>query len=186
MFNSDTSNLQVWFYTNLVSPIQWELDHPDDIPVNASNKFKDHIDKFLSFNYKVWDIQNQLHATTYLELVSKRTSQKIVVGGRADYLVTHSHTTKANYLSEILCVVEIQSRNDETICELQMLVYLLILMNAKNLKWLVGFLVLTDGRCRAFKATRNELGDCVYEMNSCFHVGYIANIFSCIISELNN
>jgi hypothetical protein len=38
-------------------------------------------------------------------------------------------------------------------------------MNTKNLVALVGILVNTDGTCKAFKATRDESGGCVFEMN---------------------
>jgi hypothetical protein len=111
-------------------------------------------------------------------------SQFITIAGRADYLVTKSGVSIAEYLSKILCVIEIQSKDDVDLCEQQMLVYLLILMNTKNLPALVGILVLTDGQCRAFKATRDKHGGCIFEMNDLFHVGYIATVVNQVLGDL--
>ncbi len=65
-----------------------------------------------------------------------------------------------------------------------MLVYLLILMNTKGLRALVGFLVYLDGQCRAFKATRNIDGNCVYEMNDRFHVAYMSDVLCQVLASL--
>jgi hypothetical protein len=93
--------------------------------------------------------------------------------------------TAVNYLHSILCVIEIQSKEDIQKCELQMQVYLLILMNTKNLPALVGFLIFKDGNCRAFKATRDESGGCLFEMNDLFHVCHIAEVMCNILGDLN-
>ena len=98
MFNIDTNNISIWFKTNLIMPILWDLDHPLDVPLNASNQFNDYIQNFKNNGYKVWDIQNNQQATSYLQLTSKRTSESTLISGRADYLITPNHTTKANYL----------------------------------------------------------------------------------------
>jgi hypothetical protein len=58
-------------------------------------------------------------------------------------------------------------------------------MNSKNLPAVVGFLVLIDGTCRAFKATRDEGGGCLFEMNDLFHVCHIAQVMHDILMELN-
>lgn len=85
-----------------------------------------------------------------------------LIAGRVDFIVTRADATTVNYLNEMLCVIEIQSKDNEDECELQMLVYLLIFMNTKkNLHQLVGFLVYKDGQCRAFKASRDAYNNCV-------------------------
>lgn len=182
MFNIDTNEIELWFKTNLVMPIAWNLDHDNDVPPGASSEFSDYKNHFKARGYKVWDIQNKQHATTYLELTSRLTGASTLISGRADYLISFESITKAQYLNQMLCVVEIQSKENEELCIMQMLVYLLILMNTKNLEKLVGFLVLTNGQCRAFKASRSEDGDCVYEQNDLFHVAYIVDIFENILN----
>jgi len=189
MFNSDTAVVKQWFRNNLVMPRDWELEHPNDIPAGASNKFDYHVYRsaFANAGFKLWDIQNKIHATSYIELTTvNEPSQSALIGGRADYLVTRIDANKANYLSKILCIIEVQSKEKEDLCELQMQVYLLILMNTKHLRALVGFAVFRNGQCRAFKATRDEGGGCVFEMNDRFHVTYIAQIFEEISTELFN
>ena len=185
MFNIDTNNISIWFKTNLIMPRLWTLDHPDDVPPNASNRFNDYIQNFNNNGYKVWDIQYNQHATSYLQLTSKKTSECTLISGRADYLITSNQANKANYLYEILCVIEIQSKDDEELCINQMLTYLLILMNTKNLKQLIGFLIYSNGLCRAFKATRGADGNCMYEQNDLFHLTYIFQIFQSILSSTN-
>ena len=91
-------------------------------------------------------------------LAPPRTQQLLfsMIGDRADFIVTPSTYTKEDYLSTIKCVIEVQSEDNENLCELQMLVYLLILMNTKHLPYVVGFLVLSNVQCRAFKVRRNK------------------------------
>jgi hypothetical protein len=183
MFNTDTRSRSQWFKETLVTPRAWELAHPNDVPMGATHLFSDYISSFVGF--RVWDIQNRQHATSYLRVSSVQDPLVFsIIGGRADYVVTSATSTLANYLNTILCVIEIQSKENENLCELQMLVYLLILMNTKHLPFLVGFLVRTDGQCRAFKATRDEFGGCIFEMNDLFHVSYIATIFNNILSTM--
>jgi hypothetical protein len=183
MFNEAAFDVGDWFTSNLVSPLEWILEHPDDIPFGASNTFEFllYCEKFRCFGLKLWDIQNKQHATSYLQLTSNMDGKTTLIAGRADFLVTHANVTMANYLNEMLCVIEIQSKASEVDCELQMLVYLLILMNTKHLKKLVGFLVYKNGQCRAFKASRDIGSNCVYEMNELFHVSYIADILKSIL-----
>jgi hypothetical protein len=185
MFIDTSHDVESWFYANLVRPIEWNLEHPDDPPPAASRSFLDYIETFSQYNYKVWDIQYKIHATTYLQLTSNLDISKTTfIAGRADFLVTPKSSSKATYLSEMLCVIEIQSKTNEQQCELQMLVYLLILMNTKHLKKLVGFLVYNDGQCRAFKANRDIDNNCVYEINDRFHVSHIALMLNNILMDL--
>ena len=183
LFNYPAFDVVLWFKTNLVSPVDWKLEHPDIFPPDASTNFLHYIDTFATNNYKVWDIQNSLHATSYLKLTSLTNNKSTMIAGRADFLVTSKSSSKADYLSNILCIIEIQSKNDNTLCEFQMLTYLLILMNTKNLEKLVGFLVYKDGQCRAFKAKRDLNNNCVYEMNDRFHVFHISYMLNFILNQ---
>ena len=186
MFNKDPLTA-TWFRENLVMPIEWTLEHPHDIPPNASNKFEDQLQSFARFGYKAWNIENRQHATSYIKVTSMADNSCISIAGRADYLITRESVTVADYLSRILCVIEIQSKHEgrsTELCELQMQVYLLILMNTKNLPAVAGFLVMDNGQCRAFKSTRDESGGCLFEMNDAFHVGYIAQVMDTVVKGL--
>jgi hypothetical protein len=109
-----------------------------------------------------------------------------MIAGRADYLVTLADASQADYLNRMLCVIVVQSKDDDELCELQMLVYLLIYMNTKHLKWLLGLLVYRDGQCRAFKATRGVDNDIIYAMNDRFHIAYMSDIFHDIVLSFGN
>jgi hypothetical protein len=186
MFNRDPVAVN-WFRENLVMPMDWTLDHPHDVPPNASNKFEEQLPSFARLGYKTWNIENRQHATSYIKVTSEADKSFINIGGRADYLITREGVTVAEYLNKILCVIEIQSKHGDRnteLCELQMQVYLLILMNTKHLPAVVGFLVLDNGQCRAFKSTRDESGGCLFEMNDVFHVGYIAQVMDNVIKSL--
>jgi len=104
MFNSDTAVVKQWFRNNLVMPRGWELEHPNDIPAGASNKFECHVYRsaFANAGFKLWDIQNKTHATSYIELTTVNEPSQSALIGRADYLVTRSDANKANYLGKIL------------------------------------------------------------------------------------
>jgi hypothetical protein len=177
MFNEETEQIIDWFHSNLVQRMEWNLEHPDTAPSDASHDFNSYKHKFTELGYKVWDMQNKQHANSYIKLTSRENSRWTLLAGRADFLITTNDVTAADYLNKILCVIEIQSNDNEERCEMQMLVYLLILMNTRHLRELLGFLVYRNGLCRAFKASRNEDGNCVYEMNKTFHVVHIADVF---------
>lgn len=183
MFNADTDLRKGWCLKNLVRPIEWNLQHPHDM-LSPSHRFEHFMEQFQPLGYKVWDIQNKQHATSYLRLKSANDPTKWCdIAGRADFLLTPLDATRADYLSRIVGVVEIQSKDAIDLCEYQLLVYMLILMT-KHLPCLIAFLVQKNGQCRAFKATRGADGECIYEMNSVFHVSYIAHIFNDIAQSL--
>eukprot|EP01038_Epipyxis_sp_PR26KG_P017366 gene17366-23987_t len=153
------TNSEIDELMNIRFPVQQEDDIPEvlvkdeDESNHASTMFNEHTN-----DITLW------------------TSNSTLIGGMADFVITYSNVTKARYLNDILCVIEVQSKENEELCIMQMLVYLLILMNTKHLQKLVGFLVLNNGLCRAFKATRNENGDYLYEQNGLFHVSYIVQM----------
>lgn len=174
-----------WFQNNLVLPHEWDLEHPNDVPQHASTRFISYEAAFLRLGYKIWKIENKQHATSYLKVVSSNDDNKyIVIAGRADYLITKRDVTVAEYLNKTLCVIEIQSKPQVNLCELQMQLYLLILMNTKRLSALAGFLILDNGQCRAFKASRDEMGDCLFEMNSLFHVCHLPEVMDRVVRDL--
>ena len=103
------------------------------------------------------------------------------------YINKNHSPTLCKHHPSILRTRKIQSKHGDRnteLCELQMQVYLLILMNTKHLPAVVGFLVLDNGQCRAFKSTRDESGGCLFEMNDLFHVGYIAQVMDNVIKSL--
>jgi hypothetical protein len=115
-----------WFRQNLVMAREWTLEHRSDILPNSSNLFIDYCRSFEVLGYKLWNIEYKQHATSYLKVSLKSNPLRfITIGGRADYLITKSEITISEYLNKILCVIEIQSKQNIEKCELQMQVYLL-------------------------------------------------------------
>ena len=43
---------------------------------------------------------------------------------------------------------------------------------------------MNNGQCRAYKATRDETGGCMFEMNDTFHVTYIAQVMDSVLAGL--
>jgi hypothetical protein len=184
MFNNNPAEIIPWFQQSLVMARDWELDHPHDILPNSSRIFADYGEALEALGYKAWKIENKQHATSYLKVTSKTNGSFVTIGGRADYLITKNNVSVAEYLNKILCVIEIQSKVDEELCQLQMQVYLLILMNTKHLPALVGFLIFNDGQCQAFKATRDEAGGCIFAMNDRFHICYLCTVMVDVLQEV--
>ena len=182
---TNKQTIATWFTATLVHPVLWELEHP--LTMSGSNHFEDYISLFPSKGLKVWDIQNSKEAINRL-YIHTRDKKAITIAGRGDYLITEDSETKASYLNRMLCVVEVESQKRskdyvEEECILQILTYMLILMNTKGLTKLVGFLVLKSGQCRAFRATRDVAGACMYEQNDLFHVSHIADICERLVND---
>ena len=185
-----TLSVKQWMKRVLVNPQEWSLSHPLD-QQGLSNSFRDYLHTF-DPKYKVWCIENDSEANVRLNLFV-RNGKSIIMSGRGDYLITHAMTStglkvsKVNRLSHILCVIEIQSNSDVDACEHQMLAYMYLLMNAKGMQSLIGFLVYTDGGVRAYRATRltrptiGEASGYLYEENDRFHVSNIGVVFSQLI-----
>jgi hypothetical protein len=108
---------------------------------------------------------------------------KITLARQADYLITRRDATKATIYRDIVCVVEIQSKRDRELCEMQNLTYMLLLMNTKGLPWILGILVYEDGTCRAYKAIRNG-ANCVYSTNDLFHLSHIDEVLQFLVDTL--
>ena len=109
MFERQDDNVAEWFKNNLVRAILWELQHPFDIPEGATNSFDftTYKARFEHLGYRLWDIQNRQHATSYLQLTSTLSSKTILIAGRADFLVTSRDASLADYLHRTLCVIEV-------------------------------------------------------------------------------
>ena len=171
--------LRDWFNQVLVNPVLWDLEHPDGKKhPNSSNSFRDYIIDFEELGYKVRDINHAVsNSTSILSVRRTRDYKSASISGRADYIICSLSSTLADFMFHTVCVIEIQSKPDEELCELQMTTYLFLLMNTKALQKLVGFLVYNSGQCRAYKAIRAINGNVVYEENDLFHVSHIAQIF---------
>lgn len=183
-------SVKQWMKRVLVNPQEWLLTHPFD-QKGPSNSFRDYLNTF-DPKYKVWCIENDNEANVRLNLFV-RNGKSIIMSGRSDYLITPAFTSagikvsKVNRLSHILCVIEIQSNSDADACEHQMLAYMYLLMNAKGMQSLIGFLVYADGGVRAYRATRivtptlGGVSGYLYEENDRFHVSNISLVFAQLI-----
>ena len=185
MFSVGTEGeITQWFTDNLVTPGSFEL--PDNIinmvgaiEQEVSHKFTAYVNDIRGNGFKVWDVQNNQHSAGYLRVKSNSEDTIAELSGRADYYVTTGDATKSDYHTsgKLLCVVEVQSKLNTVHCELQMLAYLLILMNTRGLEFVWGALIQSDGNCKMFKATRND-GNCIYEQDGLFHVSHFPVVFN--------
>ncbi len=175
-----------WFIDNVVEPREWHLDHPNDVPPNASKNVMSYQNQFSNNGLKLWDINDDPYSSVKLHLVSKTPPYREAnISGRADYLVTKQGLSRPESLSHVLCVIEKQSGGKpEEQCEHQLETYLFLLMNKYGLLKLVGLLILDDGRCRAYKAIRDASNGCVYFSNDTFHIYYMPQVVTSILRDL--
>ncbi len=178
-------NVRKWFVDNMVEPREWQLQHPDDAPPNASMNMMSYGAQFTEMGLKMWDINHDPYSSVRLHLVSKKNpSRSVNISGRADYLITKDGVSRPESLSHALCVIQKQSGKDEEECEHQLETYLFLLMNKYGLIKLVGLLVLDDGRCRPYKAIRGERNGCLYVSYDTFNIFYIAEVIANILQDL--
>ena len=187
MFNGDEDNeVREWFVQELVHPIHWNCPHPDDLPgPEDSKQFDETIRNGLrDLRLRVWDIQRSQNSAGYLT-IRDRSDRKILLSGLADFILTDQSADEADFLFHTLVVIEIQSQPDDTLCELQIQVYLLLLMNTKALQSVFGVLIYTDGRCRAYRASRGGVGNnCVYEQkNGIFYVIHLPQVIGSLLNR---
>lgn len=173
--DSDDS-LKQWIEDNIISCSEWSCSHPDDYPPSLKNwNMSDYFETFAEFGLKIFDINNRSEFNFGLKLIDS-TGECINLKGRADYLVGDITSTIVDVQYWMKCVIEFQSNPKVSDCELQLQLYLVLVMNLRPaLPGVLGVLVLRDGRCRAYKATRNG-GNIMYEQNDTFHVQYIAEV----------
>ena len=190
MFSADTDHrLENWFRSRLVSTTSWECWHPDTVPYErlplGSYLHILETSRAGGEILKVFDIQTRTTATSRLDICREDNTKVITLSGRADYIISKAGATLTTCLANAVCVIEVQSKPQTSLCELQLLAYLLILMNTEGLGNLVGFLVRKeDFLCRAYKATRNAEGNVVYEENDVFHMSHIPAVLDKILSEI--
>jgi hypothetical protein len=178
--NDSDKVIRNWFENYLVRPIYWLCPHPEDFRPDRSVDFESYIKDFTALNYQVRNINNSVaNSKAYMTIKREKDGRTANLSARVDYVVCLGDASDADYMFKAVCAIEIQSKPNIELCELQMLTYLLLLMNTKSLIKLVGFLVLKDGRCRTYKATR-QVSNVVYEQDDYFHVSFIADVFNSV------
>ena len=84
-------------------------------------------------------------------------------------------------MNKTRCIVEIESKDYEELCQLQMMPYLYIFMNKLGLEKVIGFLISKNGLVRAYRASRIPT-NIVYEENDTFHISHLTEVFNRIIN----
>lgn len=176
-------DLMTWIKDNIVSPVEFDLDHDHTVPPNVSSTFP--IGSFEALGYTVWDVGSNAAFACRAKFVQRNDVSRVFdLSGRADYIITRrtdsrgALTTKADLLHSALCIVEVQSKHrskDIPLCEIQLQLYLLLAMNIGGLRGAIGFLVQDDGMCRTYRATRQPVS-ILYEQNDLVHVSHIAQV----------
>lgn len=175
-----------WIKRNLVAPEDFELDHDHSVPPDQTNDFKDYLVNFEDRGYSVWNVENDVEMTCRVKFVQRNDKSRVCdLSGRPDFIITPSKrksdgvvTTKADRLFCTVCIIEVQSKHrdkDIPLCEVQLQLYLMLVMNMYALPAVVGFLVQDDGMCRTYKATRQP-ESIMYEQNDLVHVSHIAEV----------
>ncbi len=194
MFSGDTDHhLEDWFHTRLVTATNWDCWHPNTVPPEQERLPLISYLRMLETArdgggevFKLFDIQTRQTTNSRLDICREDYEKVITISGRADFIVSKAGATMTTCLAKAVCVIEVQSKDNVHHCELQLLTYLLLLMNTEGLKNLVGFLVYRDGLCRAYKATRSarDSNNVVYEENDVFHMSHIPVVLDRILSEI--
>jgi len=184
----DKETLRVWFSRALASPIHFNLEKPlaDERQAFASRNFVDYRGAIEHLGFTVWDIQDTTGDTISVVLQDPIGRQK-ELSGRADYVIsTKSAKCQGAALQNALCVVEIQSKDNELACEYQTMTYLILMMNRFRFSRLAGILVCNDGTCRSYRASR-ALNDAtgngaIYEQNDKFDLYQIDEILPVLLN----
>ena len=180
----EKETMRVWFKNAIAAPTHFELAKPaaDERQVASSRIFSDYTESIeTSLDVKVWDIQNSTRDTISVVLEDSEGIQK-ELSGRADFIISSRKAmVQGAAYQHALCVVEIQSKPSETDCEYQLVTYLVLIMNRFGLRRVTGILVFNDGRCRAYRASR-EGGNAIYEENDTFHLYQIVEILPALLN----
>ena len=184
----DKETLRIWFSRALAAPRHFHLEKPlaDERQGLASRHFVDYQSVIEGLGFKVWDIQDKTGDTISVVLEDSLGRQK-ELSGRADFIISsQSAKCQGAALQNALCVVEIQSKDDEEACEFQMMTYLVLMMNRFGFSRLAGILVCKDGTCRSYRASRAlnvATGNgAVYEQNDKFDLYQIDEILPVLFS----
>jgi hypothetical protein len=150
-----------FFRNDMLNVQEWHFDKDEGQENTAlSRKFEHYADAIANeLGVTVINVENSNFATERIAIVdpSNRHSR---LSGHSDFFFA---SRAPNF--RILCVIECQGNRDEVRCELQILSYILLLMNKCGLPRLFGILVLDDGRCRSYRAYRNNQGGMINEEN---------------------
>ena len=189
--DDDKETLRIWFSRALAAPRHFHLEKPlaDERQGLASRNFLDYQSAIEGLGFKVWDIQDTTGDTISVVLQDSDGRQK---EGRADFIISsQSAKCQGAALQNALCVVEIQSKDDEEACEFQMMTYLVLMMNRFGFSRLAGILVCNDGTCRSYRASRALNGatgngatgnGAVYEQNDKFDLYQIDEILPVLLN----
>ena len=184
----DKETLRIWFSRALANPIHFHLEKPlaDERQGLASRHFVDYQSAIEGLGFKVWDIQDKTGDKISVVLEDSLGRQK-ELSGRADFIISsQSAKCQGAALQNALCVVEIQSKDDEEACEFQMMTYLVLMMNRFGFTRLAGILVCNDGTCRSYRASRalnGAIGNgAVYEQNDKFDLYQIDEILPVLLN----
>ena len=179
----EKETMRIWFASALAKTTHFDLPKPEDDErqSSASKKFTDYKLAIEHLGLKVWDIQQTTGDTISVVLQDSLGLQK-ELSGRADFVISsEAALCQGAALQHALCVVEIQSKDNELDCEYQLVTYLVLMMNRFGLARVAGILMYTDGRCRAFRASRDGDG-AVYEQNDTFLIYQIAEVLPVLLN----
>ena len=161
------------------------LDHDHSVSLNLTNDLKDYHANFEDRGYSVWSVQNDAEITCRVKFVQRNDRSRVCdLSGRPDFIITPKRKsggdviTKAERLFCTVCIIQVQSKHrdkDMPLCEVQLQLYMMLIMNLYALPAVVGFLVRDNGMCRTYKATRKP-DSIMYEQNDLMDVSHIAEV----------
>lgn len=180
VFNHDEDGyLRIWFRQRLLDLGVWSwCPHPPEDAViahDAHHDFPHYIPDITALNLTVFRMEKNRGSYSYLN-IHDPLGRVVALAGRPDYVISAPNTTKANFLYMAECVIVVQSQQSLELCEYQIQIYLLILMNVRGLMNIYGFLVRLDGNCRAYRCFRGVDGSGMDEEDSVFHVSHLAYV----------
>jgi hypothetical protein len=192
--NEEREIVASWIEHNVVAPEFFELDHDHSVPPNLTNDLKDYHANFEERGYSVWNVENDAEMTCRVKFVQRNNKSRVCdLSGRPDFIITPSKrksdgvvTTKADRLFCTVCIIEVQSKHrdkDIPLCEVQLQLYLMLVMNIYGLPAVVGFLVQNDGMCRTYKAIRQP-ESIMYQQNDLVHVSHIAEVLCALLNDM--
>ena len=177
----EKETMRTWFTQALARTTHFILLKPEDDErqASASRAFVDYKAAIegiqLEGGLTVWDIQNTTGGTISVVLEDSVGRQK-ELSGRADFIISSGRARcQGAALQNAVCVVEIQSNDNDIDCEFQLVTYLLLIMNSFGLRKVAGILVYNDGTCRSYRASRDGNG-AVYQQNDKFGLYQIADV----------
>ena len=175
---AERETLRLWFARTIATTTHFCLEKPeiDERQANAPREFRSYVDGIKNLGLTVWDIQHVKRSTISVVLKDSNGNER-ELSGHCDFLIA-GNTAKCvlSAYEYAECIVEIQSKDDPTPCEYQIVTYMVLAMNRFALKRLAGILVYNNGTCRAYRASRSVDEGAVYEQNDTFDLYQIVDI----------